>query len=42
LDNCIIGKNTNLNCKNVNADNCVVIGNIDTKEQLYKIMYKFK
>ena len=42
LDKCIIGKNTNLNCKNVNVDNCVVIGNINTKEQLYKIMYKFK
>ncbi len=42
LDNCIIGKNTMLSIKNLNVDNCVVIGKIKTKEELYKIMYKLK
>ena len=42
VDNCIIGKNTFLNCKNVNLDYCVVIGNVETKEELYRVMYKFK
>lgn len=42
LDNCIIGKNTLLNCKNVNIEHCVLIGNVKTKEELYRIMYKFK
>ncbi len=42
LDNCIIGKNTLLSCENINVDNCVIVGNVRTKEELYKIMYKFK
>lgn len=42
LDNCIIGKNSSLHCKNVPIDNCVVVGNVKDKEELYKIMYKFK
>jgi len=42
LDNCIIGKNTLLSCRNINIENCVVIGNVKSKEELYKIMYKFK
>ena len=42
LDNCIIGKNSSLSCKNTPIDNCVVVGNVKTKEDLYKIMYKFK
>ncbi|MFX1349385.1 MAG: hypothetical protein ACFE92_11990 [Promethearchaeota archaeon] len=42
LDNCIIGKNTNLNFANINIDNCVVIGDVNNKEELYRIMYKFK
>ena len=41
LDNCIIGKSSSLNCKNIPIDNCVVVGNVNTKEELYKIMYKF-
>lgn len=42
LDNCIIGKNTLLNCENINIDNCVLVGNVKTKEDVYRIMYKFK
>ncbi|MFX0021303.1 MAG: hypothetical protein ACFE9S_03185 [Candidatus Hermodarchaeota archaeon] len=42
LDNCIIGKNSSMKCKNVPIDNCVVVGNVKDKEELYKIMYKFK
>ena len=42
MDNCIIGKNSLLHCKNTPIDNCVVVGNVKTKEDLYKIMYKFK
>jgi len=42
LDNCIIGKNTLLSCENINIDNCIIVGNVRTKEELYKIMYKFK
>ena len=42
LDNCIIGKNSTLGCKNNKINNCVVIGNVRTKEDLYKIMYKLK
>ncbi len=42
MDNCIIGKNSSLNCKNIPIDNCVVVGNVKDKEELYKIMYKFK
>ncbi|MFW9973571.1 MAG: acyltransferase [Candidatus Odinarchaeota archaeon] len=42
LDNCIIGKNSLLSCKDIPIDNCVVVGNAKTKEELYKIMYKFK
>jgi NDP-sugar pyrophosphorylase family protein len=42
LDNCIIGKNTFLNFKNVDLNSCVVIGNVNTKEELYRVMYKFK
>jgi NDP-sugar pyrophosphorylase family protein len=42
LDNCIIGKNSSLNINNTPIDNCVVVGNVKTKEELYKIMYKFK
>ncbi len=42
LDNCIIGKNTTLNCTNITIDNCVVIGDVKNKEELYKIMFKFK
>ncbi|MFX0039913.1 MAG: hypothetical protein ACFFCY_13500 [Promethearchaeota archaeon] len=42
LDNCIIGKNSSLSCKNTQIENCVIIGNVKTKEELYKIMYKFK
>ncbi|MFX1417877.1 MAG: acyltransferase [Promethearchaeota archaeon] len=42
LDNCIIGKNSSVSCKNTPIDNCVVVGNVKTKEELYKIMYKFK
>ncbi len=42
LDNCIIGKNSSLSCKNTPINNCVVVGNVKTKEELYKIMYKFK
>ena len=41
LNNCIIGKNSSLNCKGVPIDNCVVVGNVKDKEELYKIMYKF-
>ncbi len=42
LDSCIIGKNTILNLANLNIDNCVVIGEVSNKEELYKIMYKFE
>ena len=42
LNNCIIGKNTLLNCENINIDNCVLVGNVKTKEDVYRIMYKFK
>ncbi len=42
LDNCIIGKNSLLNCANINIDNCVVIGDVKNKEDLHKIMFKFK
>lgn len=42
LDSCIIGKNTKLNLANINIDNCVVIGDVSNKEELYKIMYKFE
>ncbi|MFW9877295.1 MAG: hypothetical protein ACFFG0_29745 [Candidatus Thorarchaeota archaeon] len=42
LDNCIIGKNSLLSCKNIMIDNCIIVGNVKTKEELYKIMYKFK
>ncbi|UCC19050.1 MAG: hypothetical protein JSV62_13225 [Promethearchaeota archaeon] len=42
MDNCIIGRNSSLNCKNTPIDNCVVVGNVQSKEELYKIMYKFK
>jgi NDP-sugar pyrophosphorylase family protein len=42
LDNCIVGKNSILSCKNIPINNCVVVGNVRTKEELYKIMYKFK
>ena len=42
MDNCIIGNNTLIDIKNVNLDHCVLIGNVKTKEDLYKIMYKFK
>ncbi|MFX1501433.1 MAG: hypothetical protein ACFFDH_10775 [Promethearchaeota archaeon] len=41
LRNCIVGKNTSLICENINADNCVIVGNVKTREDLYKIMYKF-
>jgi NDP-sugar pyrophosphorylase family protein len=42
IDNCIIGNNATLNLKNVNLEYCVLIGNVKTNEDLYKIMYKFK
>ncbi|MFW9989789.1 MAG: hypothetical protein ACFFC3_14140 [Candidatus Odinarchaeota archaeon] len=42
LDKCIIGKNTSLICENINVNNCIIVGNIKTKEDLYKIMYKFE
>ncbi|MFX1371848.1 MAG: hypothetical protein ACFFCE_08300 [Promethearchaeota archaeon] len=42
LDNCIIGKNTSLVCENINVNNCVIVGNVKNKEDLYKIMYKFE
>jgi len=42
LDNCIIGKNAMLNCTNITIDNCVVIGDVKNKEELYRIMFKFK
>lgn len=42
LDNCIIGKNALLSCENISVDNCVIVGNVRTKEELYKIMFKFK
>jgi len=42
LDNCIIGRNTILNCTNITIDNCVVIGEVKNKEDLYRIMFKFK
>jgi NDP-sugar pyrophosphorylase family protein len=42
LDNCIIGKNSSLNCRNIPIDNCVIVGNVKDKEELYRIMYKFK
>jgi len=42
LDNCILAKNTFLNFKNENLENCVLFGNLKTKEDAYKIMFKFK
>ena len=42
LINCIIGRNTALNCTNITIDNCVVIGDVKNKEDLYRIMFKFK
>ncbi|MFX1601654.1 MAG: hypothetical protein ACFFB6_13760 [Promethearchaeota archaeon] len=42
LDKCIVGKNTLLSCKNINIDNCVVLGSANTKEELKEIMFKFK
>ncbi len=42
LDNCIIGKNATLNCTNITIDNCVVIGDVKNKEELFRIMFKFK
>ncbi|MFX0004619.1 MAG: hypothetical protein ACFE9C_10920 [Candidatus Hodarchaeota archaeon] len=42
LNNCIIGKNSSLSCKNTQIDNCVIVGLVKTKEELYKVMYKFK
>ncbi len=42
LGNCIIGKNTSLVCENINVNNCVIVGNIKSKEDLYKIIYKFE
>lgn len=42
LDNCIIGKNVTLNSINVTVDNCVVVGDVRNKEELYRIMFKFK
>jgi len=42
LDNCVIGNNSIINCKNIKIDDCVVNGNVNTKEELYKVMLKFK
>ncbi|MFX1329643.1 MAG: hypothetical protein ACFE91_16060 [Promethearchaeota archaeon] len=42
LDKCILDKNTSLNFKNVNLENCILFGNLETKEEAYKIMLKFK
>ncbi|MFW9901930.1 MAG: hypothetical protein ACFFDY_11720 [Candidatus Thorarchaeota archaeon] len=42
MDKCIIGKNVSLSSQNISLDNCVVIGDVKTKEELYKIIYKFK
>ncbi|MFX1554862.1 MAG: hypothetical protein ACFFBV_13110, partial [Promethearchaeota archaeon] len=33
INNCIIGKNTILNCRNVNIEHCVLVGNVKTKEE---------
>jgi NDP-sugar pyrophosphorylase family protein len=41
MDNCIIGKNSSISSTNVFVDNCVLIGNVKSKEELYRIMYKF-
>ena len=42
LDNCVIGKNSMLSILNLKVENCVVIGNVKTKEELSKFMFKFK
>jgi NDP-sugar pyrophosphorylase family protein len=42
LDNCVIGNNSIINCKNTKINDCVVNGNVNTKEELYNIMYRFK
>ena len=42
LDNCIIGKNAFLSCENIKVDNSVIVGKVNTKEELYKIIYKIK
>ncbi|MFX1388523.1 MAG: hypothetical protein ACFE9Z_00500 [Promethearchaeota archaeon] len=42
MNNCIIGNNSSINSTNINLNNCVIIGNVKTKEELYRIMYKFK
>ena len=42
LDNCVIGNNSLINCKSIKINDCVVNGNVNTKEELYKIMYKFE
>ena len=42
LDSCIIGKNTTLNLANITIDNCVLVGDVSNKEDLYKIMHKFE
>ncbi len=42
MDKCIIGKDVSLSSQNISIDNCVIIGDVKTKEELYKIMFKFK